>query len=211
MKINEGKLKEVQKLINTVKNKLNESQISEFNMIQSMNNELSRECQLLEQEIGIWRAKKNEIEDKTVREDNLLNMELIKAISKLRNLEKQKSKLLNSDDTEENERKHLLAQVKRDNNYINSIMNKIEQLKIDLTNIENEIDFYKDGDKMKFSDLKQQDKIFDEFMNKYTTQKESLINELETINHEINDTAQKLSRCLKYLNMCKNFQTAKSR
>lgn len=211
MKMNEGKLKEVQKLINTVKNKLNESQISEFNMIQSMNNELSRECQLLEQEIGIWRAKKNEIEDKTVREDNLLNMELIKAISKLRNLEKQKNKLLNSDDTEENERKHLLAQVKRDNNYINSIMNKIDQLKIDLTNIENEIDFYKDGDKMKYSDLKQQDKIFDEFINKYTTQKETLINELETINHEINDTAQKLSRCLKYLNMCKNFQTAKSR
>lgn len=207
IKRNDEKLKEVQKLINIVRNKFSETQIKEFDLMQTMNNELTKECHLLEQEISLWRTKKNEIEEKTVRDGNLLKMELIKAISKLRNLEKQKNKLLNDEDSEENKRKHLLAQVKRDNNYINSLTNKMEQLNVSQNQIKSEIEFYKDGDKLrKFSDLRQQDKIFDDFMIEYNNRKQTLIDELETINHEINDTTNKLSRYLKYLNMIKRIR-----
>ncbi|KAH9420777.1 Intraflagellar transport protein 74 [Dermatophagoides pteronyssinus] len=207
IKRNDEKLKEVQKLISIVKNKFSETQIKEFDLMQTMNNELTKECHLLEQEISLWRMKKNEIEEKTVRDGNIMKMELIKAITKLRNLEKQKNKLLNAEDSEENERKHLLAQVKRDNNYINSLTNQMEQLNTSLNQIKSEIEFYKDGDKLlKFSDLRQQDKIFDDFMIDYNNRKRTLIDELETINHEINDTTNKLSRYLKYLNIIKRMR-----
>ncbi|KPM07492.1 Spc7-like protein [Sarcoptes scabiei] len=206
-KANDNKLNEYNKIIASIKNRFNEAQIVEFNMAQTMNNDLSKDCHLLEQEIGLWRARKNALEETIIKEGNLVKIELIKAFTKLHSLEKQKNKLLNSNDSEENERKNLLAQVKRDNNYIDSVQTKINASKNNLAEVESEIEFYQDGDKWsKFSDLKQQEGKFSEFMNEYHQEKQSLLNQTETINNEITDTANKLSRFLKYLNGIKQIR-----
>lgn len=190
--------------LNSIKNQFTEGQKAEFNEMQKLNTELSKECQELENEISIWRCKKSEIEQKTGKEESLLKMEMLQSIGKVRHLEKQKHELLSSDSSEENERAHLLAQVKRHNNYIALLETKLEQHKKALEEVNNEIDFYRDGERMvKFTDIKQKEKSYEEFMNSFTSDKDGLLNKMETANNEVNDITGKLARSLKYLSILK--------
>lgn len=204
IKKNDSELQEVVKSINSVKNRFTDVQRTEFNGLQIVNEDLTKECHKLENEIAMWRSKKTSLEEKIVKEDNLVKLELLQSLSKLKQLEKQKNELLYADDSEENEREHLLAQVKRDNTYIASMENKMEQLNKMLSEIKSEIDFYKDGGKMvKFADLKQKEVNFEELMSKYDQEKNDCLNQIESINNEINDVTTKLTRYLKYINTVK--------
>src|SRR5699024_4475160 len=113
-KKNEEELQAIGENLNAIKNQFSEEQRSEFNSFQKMGIDLGKECQALENEIALWRNKKSEIEEKTSKEGSLLKMEMVQSVGKLRHLDKQKNELLSSDNSEESERGHLLAQVKRD-------------------------------------------------------------------------------------------------
>lgn len=187
-------------MINSIKDRFTEAQRSEFDSLLAANNELSNECHRLENEIGLWKAKKSEFEQKLVKEDSLLKLDLLQSLSKLKELEKQKTELSLSGDSEENERAHLLAQVKRDNNYIATLEAKIEQLNQTMKEIESEINFFKDGEKRgKFADLKEKEKKMEESMARFEVEKNDSLNKIETLNNEINDMSNKLSRHLKYV------------
>ena len=68
----------------------------------------------------------------------------------------------------------------------------------------NEIDFYKDGEKLvKFADLKQKEKLSEAFNTAFVSEKETLQSQQEALNNEINDISHKLNRCLRYLNVLK--------
>lgn len=204
VKKNDEELQLISQNMNTLKSQFSEEQRAEFNSLQMMSLELGKECQALENEISLWRGKRNEVEERTNKEGSLLKMEMVQAVGKVRHLGKQKAELLTADSGEESERGHLLAQVKRDNNFIASLEAKMETLSKALEEANSEIDFYQDGQKvLKFADLKQKEKTFDDFMASFTASKEGTQQKMEAINNEINDTTSKLARCLKYLAILK--------
>lgn len=197
--------------MNAIKNTFNDEQKAKFDYLQNLNAQLTKESHELENEIEMWKAKKAELEERIQHSDQLLKMEMLQAAAKLRRLKKQKDELSNTDDSEENERSNLLAQVKRDNNYIASLEAKSEQFRKNLEEIKNEIEFYKDGERVsRFSDLKQKEKTFTEFQIRFDEEKKDLLNRLELVNNDINDASNKLSRSLKYLTILQQINEANS-
>ncbi|KAI2809770.1 Intraflagellar transport protein 74 [Blomia tropicalis] len=201
-KANEEELQKMLDNINTIKSQFTIEQRAEYESMQSMNEDLGRECLSLKNEIEIWNNKKSAIESKITNDESIIRMEMLQLISKLRHLERQKNELINTDSSEENERGHLLAQVKRDNAYISNLESKIEEYTKLMDDVNNEIEFYRDGEKVaKFSDLKQKEKMHESFMTSFTSERDKLLSQTEVVNNEINDMSSKLSRALKYLAM----------
>lgn len=201
---NEDELASITGKLNAFKSQLSDEQRAELSSLQKESLELGKECQSLENEIAHWNARKGEVLERTNKEGSLLKIEMVHSVSKLRHLDKQKGELSSAHSGEESERGHLLAQVKRDNNYIASLEGKTEALSKGLEEVNSEIDFYRDGQKViKFADLKEKEKAYDDFMTSFTEAKEERRQRMETVNHEITDISNKLARCLKYLNILK--------
>ncbi|XP_017493797.1 PREDICTED: intraflagellar transport protein 74 homolog [Rhagoletis zephyria] len=201
---NEEELGAITGRLNALRSQFSEEQRTEFGSLQKASVELGKECQSLEGEIAQWNGRKEEVLERTNREGSVLKMQMVQAVATLRQLDKQRTELTSADSGEESERGHLLAQVKRDNNYIASLEAKTEALAKALEEANGEIEFYRDGAKViKFADLKQKEKTFDDFMASFTEAKEDRRQRMETVNHEITDISNKLARCLKYLNILK--------
>ena len=201
---NEEELGTITGRLNALRSQFSEEQRTEFGSLQKASVELGKECQSLEGEIAQWNGRKEEVLERTNREGSVLKMQMVQAVATLRQLDKQRTELTSADSGEESERGHLLAQVKRDNNYIASLEAKTEALAKALEEANGEIEFYRDGAKViKFADLKQKEKTFDDFMASFTEAKEDRRQRMETVNHEITDISNKLARCLKYLNILK--------
>lgn len=79
-----------------------------FEQLEKTNKTLSYQCEQMEAEINEWRGKRTEIESNTDRSDSILRREIMQAINKLREVEKQRDDLSESANSGD-ERGRLLA------------------------------------------------------------------------------------------------------
>src|SRR5208282_5316735 len=110
-----------------------------FDVLEKTNEKLSLECEQLESQISGWREKRNQIETDSENNDSLIKREILQAVAKLRDLEKQRNYLVSQSNNSGDERGRLLAQVKRDNNEITAMEIKIDSIKEEIQQFKNEL------------------------------------------------------------------------
>jgi intraflagellar transport protein 74 len=175
-----------------------------FDMLEKTNEKLSLECEQLESQISGWREKRNQIETNSENNDSLIKREILQAVAKLRDLEKQRNYLVSESNNSGDERGRLLAQVKRDNNEITAMEIKINSIKEEIQEIKNELESYEDvGATLKYKELKKKEETIDQFLDHFEVNKSDQINKMEIIGAEINELTGKLSRCLTHIETLK--------
>lgn len=199
IKNNEIELQNLSASLNSIKNNMNDEERVKFDLLCSLHNNLTKECLEMENNISILKSRKSYIENEIMKDNNLLKMEMTRQMNKLSDLKQQKFSLVFG---QNDEKANLLAQIKRDQSYIQSTQIKINQLEKTIEDIRNEIAFYKDNEKLaNFSNLKQKEKQNESFLLEFASEKENLLQKLESVRSDINDNSNKIARCGKYVNM----------
>lgn len=175
-----------------------------FDVLEKTNEKLSLECEQLESQISGWREKRNQIETDSENNDSLIKREILQAVAKLRDLEKQRNYLVSQSNNSGDERGRLLAQVKRDNNEITAMEIKIDSIKEEIQQFKNELESYEDvGATLKYKELKKKEETIEQFLTDFEVNKSDEINKMEIIGAEINELTGKLSRCLTHIETLK--------
>lgn len=157
----------------------------------------------LENEIMQLREKKSELEGSSgSSEDAAVRKELIKALDRVRELEKQKSDLI-FDGSGGEERSKLLAQIKRDSQEISSLESQLISIEKSRESIQSTLLAFEDIETAeKFKELKRQETAIDEFMREFysasSSEQEKSTNLMESIS-ELNDKCSYLNKCIDLL------------
>ena len=202
VKKNEEELNRIINDMNQIKLHFTDEQRATYSSLSKVHNDLMRESSRLESEIQHWQERKVRLEATIMNdEENLTKIHLLKSMQKLRELEKQKSELENSDNNDESEIADLLSQIKRDNALITALEGNLQEMNKSLEDIRTEIEFLNDPEKInKLADLRNKDANYEEYLAEFEAKREEILARIQATNHDISDITSKLSRSTKYAN-----------
>ncbi|XP_074603118.1 intraflagellar transport protein 74 homolog [Brevipalpus obovatus] len=210
-KLKEEKLIECEKQIHqfeqdwlTLKRKFNEEQRERFERLENLNRHLTKEADKLEEKITSLREKQNSLEKFDDKVDSSLRKDLMKALTRLREVEKQKNDLT-MDNSGGDERTKLLAQMKRDNQEIVSLEAKLKATIESGNEIESTLAAYEDIETAeKFRDLKRKESSMNTFLNEFPANLSQEIETMKNTGESISELMEKCNRYIRYIDTLKS-------
>lgn len=191
----EAEIEQLRENWQNVRRQFTGEQFAVLSELESQNRDLTITCEQLESNIQSWMQKKQQLEiiPGNSGSDAFLRKEILQALERLRDLEKQRDDILDESATGD-ERGRLLAQVKRDNKEISAIEAKLNTYNAELNNAKAELEAYEDTEATeKYRELKQKELVMDEFLNKFQAEKDEE-------NQKILDYASAISALLAKMN-----------
>lgn len=181
--------------------------VTRFDKLDTINRQLTMDSDRLERQIMQLRMKKNDLESiSDTNSDNLAaRRQLMKALDRVRELEKQKTDLVIDSTTggDGEEKSKLIAQVKRDNQEIAALHVQLSNIEKSRENIQSTLMAYEDLETAeKFAELKRKSLAIDAFMDTFphdlSNEQEKLTNLRESV-AESNDKYNRLIKCIELL------------
>ena len=180
--------------------------------LEVQNKELTMKCEQLENRIQQWLQKKSELENIShLGSDSFLRKEILQALERLRDLEKQRDDLI-GETTSGDERGRLLAQVKRDNKEISTMEAQYTENTKEIEQIRSDLEAYEDTEATeKYRELKQKELTMDEFLNRYENEKEEDTQKMNDYVISIDDSLSKIARIISHIDGLKSNEDDPSR
>lgn len=188
-----------------LKSKMNMSERKRFNELQDELYRLNESALTLETRVKQLVEKKRQVEVTFASGcDLLLRKELLATLETIRSLEQQKSDLLDETNTVD-EKGRLLAQVKRDNQEIVAMENRISTMMSELDEVKSDIDAYDDTETVnKYNELKKKEEAMDTFLDSFDKVKREEVNKCTTFGVSVYDVLNRITRMVSHIDSLKS-------
>lgn len=171
-----------------------------YQELDQQNKQLNSGCEQFEQQITQLKQRINQLEQGSELEtDSIFRKEVLHSLERLRQLENQHEELFGESGVEnsyEDERSRLLAQVKQSNRAINQIEQDRTKLEGELGRLRAQSEEYTEESVSKYNEFYEQEKVINDFLIDYNGKRSEQLEQLNGLSSKVREEMENSSRLL---------------
>lgn len=183
-----------------------------YQELDQQNKQLNLSCEQFEQQISQLKQRINQLEQGSELEtDSIFRKEVLHSLERLRQLENQHEELFGEPGLEnsyEDERSRLLAQVKQSNRAINQLEQDRTKMESELARLRAQSEEYTEESLAKYNEFYLQEKTIDDFLIDYNGKRTEQLEQLNALSGKVKEEMENSSRLLTQISILRDSASA---